>query len=149
VAGVIELTETGVLDVAERFDVLAWKATSRDLILTASPVIRAAFQRLFDTKGEGVWKATSEKATDEKRAKGLLTEPMRASDRLYQSLLNAAAGKTGKGAVRRVRKKNTEMLITSKWPELEFQARRGRLATYVDDRGRQEVVQAIRDALLS
>lgn len=144
VAGTIDVSETGADDVAARLQRLHDRTTDPATIKAAQAPVEAAIRRLFEAKGAGQWKPTSDETTARKRARGQRTEPMRASDRLYQSLTNPAA----KGAIRRVLRKNTQLRVSSRYPEVVMQAQRGRLATIVDKQGRDEVTAAISRELL-
>jgi hypothetical protein len=144
VAGSVDVREHGSELVEARLERLLVRAQDPATVSAAAKPVRAAIARLFATEGHGVWKATRPESTERKVARGQRHEPMRASDRLYQSLVNPHAP----GAITRVLGRNTQLKVSSRWPEIVFQARAGRLATHVDAEGRSEVVKAISRELM-
>jgi hypothetical protein len=152
IAGVIELRETGVLEAAERIMLLAERVSDPETIKAAAPAVYKAVERLFENHGSGQWKATKPETTAEKRRKGLRTEPMRATDKLYQTLTRPPselpAGMKSKGILS-IRKRNTELRVGSKMVEGVMQKRAGRDALIVDEAGRRDVVAVLTRQLLS
>lgn len=144
VAGAIDLTATGIPETMQRVGRLGLKVNDVDTIMAAVEPVEEAIGRLFEAEGRGRWEPTKPETTELKRKRGQRTEPMRASDRLYQSLVDSDAP----GAIRRPRKKNTELVVSSRFKEIVFQARAGRLATIVDRRGEAEATDAVRRRVL-
>lgn len=152
VAGAIQVVESGALETAERLEDLAERARDRQTMLAAAEPVYEAEKRLFANHGSGHWKATSAETTRNKRRKGLRTEPMRATDKLYQTLTRPPsalpAGMKSKGILS-IRKRNTELRIGSKLVEGVMQKRAGRDALIVDEKGRRDVVAVMTRQLLS
>lgn len=152
VAGTLELQETGVLEASERILRLAEKIADPHTIMAAAQPVYEAVERLFAAHGEGHWKPTSAETTDEKRSKGLRTEPMRATDATFQSLTRPPsklpAGHKRDGILT-LRKHNTELRIGSRTAAAVFQKREGRNALIVDNEGRRAVVAVLTKQLLS
>lgn len=144
VAGVIDIQETGALAVTERIERIVRNAKDPRTILGAVEPLEAAERRLFAEAGQGHWKPTAPQTTREKQAKGLHTEPMRATDALYQSLTSSQA----KGAIRRPLRRGTQLRFGSSLVQGVMQKRAGRDPVAIDEKGRDAVVEQIRDRLL-
>lgn len=152
VAGLLTIEQIGVQEAAERLERLAERAQEPTTLLAAADPVYEAEKRLFESHGAGHWKPTSRETTAEKRSKGQRTEPMRATDRTFQSLTmppsKLPAGRKRDGILT-LRKHNTELRIGSRTAAAVFQKREGRDALIVDNEGRRGVVAVLTKQLLS
>lgn len=143
-AGTINIAESGATETAERLERLVTRAEAPSTIKAVVAPLEDAERRLFREAGQSKWKPTKAETTAEKRAKGLRSEPMRATDRLFDSLTNSQA----KGAIRNPLRRNTQFRFGSRLVEGVMQQRAGRDALAIDQKGVDQVVDALRYELL-
>src|SRR4051812_15077755 len=80
-AGSVDIYQDGAETVEALVERVRANVANPSTMMVAAPPVRAGLKRLFETAGGGRWKATRDETTREKAAKGLRTEPMRATDR--------------------------------------------------------------------